>query len=454
MFFPLSALGSRLFTGRKTFARGVHPDAHKSTAGSPIRRMPFASRMILPLAQHIGKPAVPLVRAGEEVVRGQPIARADGFLSVPIHAPADGVVEAIELKPSARGPWVECIVIRVYEASTQEIRWTEPRDLDALTPRELIQAIQDTGMVGLGGATFPSHAKLSVPGEFKIHTLIVNGCECEPYLTCDHKLMLEHPDDLMVGTRLAMRAIGAQRAIIGVEDNKLDAVEAIRQCLPADGGITVEAVRTKYPQGAEKMLIKSLLGVEVPPGKLPMHVGVVVNNVGTLAQLGQILPAGQGLTERVVTVTGPAIKKPGDYWVPIGTPMRTVLEWAGAPDVSEREIILGGPMMGQAVASLDVPVTKGVSGILVFDKRHMDDGAERKTYPCIKCGECVNACPMGLNPSMLGMLASRREYELMGEQYHLGDCFECGCCTYVCPSHIPLVQQFRVAKGILREKSA
>ena len=309
-------------------------------------------------------------------------------------------------------------------------------------------------MVGLGGATFPSHAKLSVPGEFKIHTLIVNGCECEPYLTCDHKLMLEHPDDLMVGTRLAMRAIGAERAIIGVEDNKLDAVEAIRKCLPADGRITVEAVQTKYPQGAEKMLIKSLLGVEVPPGKLPMHVGVVVNNVGTLAQLGQILPAGQGLTERVVTVTGPGIKKPGDYWVPIGTPMRTVLQWAGAPDVSEREIILGGPMMGQAVASLDVPVTKGVSGILVFDKRHMDDGAERKTYPCIKCGECVNVCPMGLNPSMLGMLAGQREYDLMGEQYHLGDCFECGCCTYVCPSHIPLVQQFRVAKGILREKSA
>ena len=387
-------------------------------------------------------------------MRGQPIARADGFLSVPIHAPADGVIEAIELKPSARGPMVESIVLRVYEASTQEIRWAEHLDLDAMSPQELIQAIQDTGMVGLGGATFPSHAKLSVPGEFKIHTLIVNGCECEPYLTCDHKLMLEHPDDLMVGTRLAMRAIGAERAIIGVEDNKLDAVEAIRKCLPADGRITVEAVQTKYPQGAEKMLIKSLLGVEVPPGKLPMHVGVVVNNVGTLAQLGQILPAGQGLTERVVTVTGPGIKKPGDYWVPIGTPMRTVLQWAGAPDVSEREIILGGPMMGQAVASLDVPVTKGVSGILVFDKRHMDDGAERKTYPCIKCGECVNVCPMGLNPSMLGMLAGQREYDLMGEQYHLGDCFECGCCTYVCPSHIPLVQQFRVAKGILREKSA
>ena len=439
------------FFRRKTFSRGVHPDANKRTAGSPIRRMPFASRMILPLAQHIGKPAVPLVRAGEEVVRGQPIARADGFLSVPLHAPADGVIEAIELKPSARGPWVESLVLRVYEASTQEVRWANPCDVESLSPKEILQAIQDSGMVGLGGATFPSHAKLSVPAEHKIHTLIVNGCECEPYLTCDHRLMLEHPADLMVGVRLAMRAIGAERAIIGVEDNKLDAVAAIRECLPADSSITVQVVPTKYPQGAEKMLIKSLLDLEVPPGKLPMQVGVVVNNIGTLAQLGQLLPAGQGLTERVVTVTGPGIKKPGDYWVPIGTPMRTVLEWAGAADSGEREIILGGPMMGQAVASLEVPVTTGVSGILVFDQLQIE--AARQVWPCIKCGECVNACPMGLNPAMLGMLAVQREYEAMGTHYHLGDCFECGCCTYVCPSHIPLVQQFRVAKGVLRGKA-
>ena len=443
------------FFKRKTFSRGVHPDANKSTAGNPIRRMPFASRMILPLAQHIGKPAVPLVRAGEEVVRGQPIARADGFLSVPIHAPADGVIEAIELKPSARGPWVESIVLRVYEASTQEVRWATPRDVHTLSPREILQAIQDSGMVGLGGAAFPSHAKLAAPPEYKIHTLVVNGCECEPYLTCDHRLMLEYPEDLLDGIRLAMKAVGAERAIIGVEDNKMDAVAAIRAAIEKSGhsacDIDVQAVETKYPQGAEKMLVKSLLGVEVPAGGLPMHIGVVVNNVGTLALLGSLIPQGKGLTERVVTVTGPGIKKPGDYWVPIGTPMRTVLEWAGAADAGEREIILGGPMMGQAVASLDVPVTKGVSGILVFDKLQLE--SDRKVWPCIKCSECVKACPMGLNPSMLGMLAAQREYESMGSTYHLGDCFECGCCTYVCPSHIPLVQQFRVAKGILRGKA-
>lgn len=450
-----AAMPNFFFFKRHTFARGVHPDAHKSTAGNPIRRMPFASRMILPLVQHIGKPAVPLVRAGEEVIRGQPIARADGFLSVPIHAPADGVVEAIELRPSARGPWVESIVLRVFEASTQEVRWAQPRDAHAMTPAEILQAIQDSGMVGLGGAAFPSHAKLAVPEGTKIHTLVVNGCECEPYLTCDHRLMLEYPEDLLNGIRLAMKAVGADRALIGVEDNKMDAVAAIRAAIEKDPvagcDIEVQAVPTKYPQGAEKMLVKALLGVEVPAGGLPMHVGVVVNNVGTLALLGSLLPEGKGLTERVVTVTGPGIRKPGDYWVPIGTPMRTVLKWAGAPNASEQEIILGGPMMGQAVASLDVPVTKGVSGILVFDKLQIE--ADRKVWPCIKCGECVKACPMGLNPSMLGMLAGRREYEEMGTQYHLGDCFECGCCTYVCPSHIPLVQQFRVAKGILRGKA-
>ncbi len=442
------------FSTRKTFARGVHPASNKSTAGTPIRRMPFAPRILLPLAQHIGKPAVPIVSVGQEVVRGQPIARAEGFLSVPLHAPADGVVEAIELHPSAKGNWVETIVIRVYEASTQEVRWSEPRDMDALSPQEILQAIQDTGMVGMGGAAFPSHAKLTVPKERKIHTLVVNGCECEPFLTCDHRMMLELTDDMFRGIRYAMRAVGAERAIIGIEDNKPDAVEHIRARLPADGAITVEAVETKYPQGAEKMLVQSLLGLKVPAGGLPLEVGVVVNNVGTLALLGRLLPAGEGMTERVVTVTGPGIKKPGDYWVPLGTPMRTVLDWAGAEGVSEREIILGGPMMGQAVASLDVPVTKGVSGILVFDKLNIQAEAARKTYPCIKCGECVNACPMGLNPSMLGMLAGGREYDLMGSQYHLGDCFECGCCTFVCPSNIPLVQQFRIAKGILRDRAA
>ncbi len=437
----------------EAFQRGVHPASCKATAGQTIKRLPFAKRLIVPLHQHIGKPARPIVRPGQEVLRGQPIAEADGWLSVPHHAPATGVVEAIDLRPTARGPWAPAIVIRVLEASTQEVLWSEPRDMAALAPADIIKAVQDTGMVGLGGAAFPSHAKLAVPEGAKVDTLVVNGCECEPYLTCDHRVMVEHAADLMAGIRYAMQATGARRTVIGIEDNKMDAVAVLRAAVPAGEQIFVEDVPTKYPQGAEKMLIMALFGVEVPSGKLPLSLGMVVNNVGTLAALGRLLPEGKGLTERVVTVTGPGVARPGDYRIPLGTPLSFVLDYAGAPAES-RQVILGGPMMGQAIASLDTPVTKGVSGILVLRKEDMVEREERKSYPCIKCGECVESCPMGLNPSTLGLLAAKREYDMMGEMYHLGDCFECGCCTYVCPSNIPLVQQFRVAKQVLREKAA
>ena len=436
---------------RKTFAHGIHPDAHKNTAGMPIRRMPFAPRMILPLVQHIGKPGVPIVRPGEEVVRGQPIARADGFMSLPLHAPADGVIESIELKPSSRGPWVESIVLRVFEASTQELRWSNPVDADALSAKDLIAAIQAAGIAGMGGAAFPVHAKLASPKDAAIDTLIINGAECEPYLTCDHRVMLEYPDDVMRGTQLAMRASGALRAVIGVEDNKLDAVRVLREHAPADGSITVEAVETKYPQGAAETLIYALLGRQVPIGQRSSAVGVLMNNVMTAAYIGRLVPAGAGVIERVVTVAGPNVERPGNYLVPIGTSMRYLMEFAGAKG-NERQIILGGPMMGESVASLDVPIIKGTSGVLVMPELEL--ARNHKVYPCIKCGECVNACPKGLNPSMLGMLAARREYEVMGEKFSLGECFECGCCSYVCPSHIPLVQQFRVAKGVLRKRAA
>jgi Na+-translocating ferredoxin:NAD+ oxidoreductase subunit C len=270
--------------------------------------------------------------------------------------------------------------------------------------------------------------------------------------------MVEQADDLIVGTRYAMRATGAVRAIVGIEDNKPDALAAIRAAIGRAGSVPegemhAELVPTKYPQGSEKMLIMALFGVEIPAGGLPVSLGMVVNNVGTLAALGKLLPAGRGLTERVVTITGPGVAKPGDYIVPLGTPLRFVLDYAGAPGADARQVILGGPMMGQAAASLDVPITKGMSGVLVLLGDALARHERLKTYPCIKCAECVESCPMGLNPSQLGMLAAKREYDLMGSHYHLGECFECGCCTYVCPSNIPLVQQFRVAKQILREKA-
>jgi len=441
----------------EAFQRGIHPPAYKLTAEQPIKRLPFAPLLTVPLSQHIGQPARAVVRVGQEVVRGQIIAEADGWLSVPHHAPATGVVEAIELRPSARGPWTQSIVIRVYQGSTQEIPPGVPWDVDAMSAEEIVQAVQASGMVGLGGAAFPSHAKLAVPKDARVHTLVVNGCECEPYLTCDHRVMVEQADDLIAGIRLAMRATGAVRTVIGIEDNKMSAVYAIRDALekhkiPPEE-IAVEDVPTKYPQGAEKMLIMALFGVEVPSGGLPLNFGMVVLNVGTLAQIGKLLSAGEGLVERVVTVTGPGVKRPGDYRVPLGTPMRFLLDYAGAPATS-RQVILGGPMMGQAAASLDVPVTKGVSGLLVFRGEDMRAPGSVKTYPCIKCGECVESCPMGLNPSLLGMLAAKREYDQMGTRYDLADCFECGCCSYVCPSNIPLVQQFRVAKQVLRERAS
>ncbi|MFA5627263.1 MAG: electron transport complex subunit RsxC [Thiohalomonadaceae bacterium] len=440
--------------GRKTFAHGIHPKTNKeSTADKPIRRLPFAPRLSVPLAQHLGKPSRAIVKIGEEVVRGQPIAVADGFMSVPQHAPATGRIEAIALMPSAQGPRVLSIIIKVHEASSQEVLWrNNPRDMATLGNEEIIQAVQDTGMVGLGGAAFPSHVKLKVPAGATIDTLIVNGCECEPYLTTDHRVMLEHSKELIRGTQYAMRVVGAKQAIIGVEDNKPDAIAAITQHLPAGDAIKVEAVETKYPQGAEKMLITALLGREVPSGGLPAHIGVVVNNVGTLAALGNLLPRGEGLIERVVTVTGPGVKKPGNYLVPVGTPLRFLLEHVGFCG-SEQQVILGGPMMGHAVASLDVPITKGSSGVLVLSNSEIK-AKSRRVHPCIRCGKCVTACPMQLNPSQLGMLAAKREYEVMDERFHLKDCIECGCCSFICPSAIPLVQYFRIAKSILRERAA
>jgi electron transport complex protein RnfC len=329
----------------------------------------------VPLSQHIGKPAHPIVKVGQEVVRGQPIARAHDWLSVPHHAPVTGVVEAIGLRPSARGPWTESIVIRSYAGATQEDDWGAPRDVDAMSPQEILQAVWDSGMVGLGGAAFPTHAKLTVPEKAQVHTLVVNGCECEPYLTCDHRVMLEEAPALIRGVRLAMRATGSRRAIIGVEDNKPDAVAAIQAAIDAAQAtdIFVEAVPTKYPQGSEKMLIRALFGVEIPSGALPVSLGVVMNNVGTLAALGTLLPAGRGLTERVITIAGPGVQRSGNFRVPLGTPMSFVLEWAGAPMgcTDACQLVLGGPMMGHAVAALDAPITKGVSGVLLFCREDM-----------------------------------------------------------------------------------
>ncbi len=444
-----------LLCSQKTFSHGIHPPEHKEgTDGKSVRRLPFAPVSVVPLLQHTGAPAKAIVREGQEVVRGEPIAEPGAYVSVPMHAPVTGVVERIGLARDAHGEMSPAIVIRAYPGASQEILYTGYRDIDAMSPKELTEAVWDSGVVGLGGAAFPTHIKLSVPPGKSIDTVIANGCECEPYLTSDHRVMLEYPEDILKGAHIAMRAVGASRAIVGVESNKLDAVEALRKHLPKDLPISVEVCETKYPQGAEKMLIKALLNREVPSGGLPADVGAGVFNVGTLAQLGNLLPKREGLIERVVTVTGPGVKKPGNYLMALGTPIGFVLEHCGYKPDEAVEVLFGGPMMGVAVGSFDIPITKGVTGILVLTEDELPSPDGRKVYPCIRCGTCLTGCPMHLNPSQLGLLSRKREYDVMANSFHLLDCFECGCCSYVCPSGIPLVQYFRIAKAIYRKRNS
>jgi electron transport complex protein RnfC len=435
-----------------TFSHGVHPPSHKAaTRTLGIRRLAFAPQLILPLAQHVGRAALPLVRPGQEVVRGEPVARADGGLSVPLHAPATGVVQDIVAMPTLRGGKTDAILLKVYPGDSQRVLYDAPRDVATLERAPLLQAIQDTGLVGLGGAGFPTYAKLSVPAGHAVDTLVVNGCECEPYLTTDHRVMLEWTDDVYAGIAIALRALGATRAIIGVENDKPEALAALRQRRPVHSPTRIEGVRTKYPQGSDKLLIKVLLGREVPSGGHAYDVGVVVQNVATLALLGRLLPRGQGLIERVVTVSGPGVVHAGNYLVPLGTPLRFLLDQVGLR-AHAGEVIVGGPMMGMAAAALDVPITKGVSGVVVLDAA-ATRAQGRRVYACIHCGRCLQACPLHLNPSQFGLLAAKGAYDVMAAQYHLDDCFECGCCSYICPSNIPLVQYVRVAKGALRERA-
>lgn len=442
MFLPEAITGKRLW-------RGLHIPEHKDdTAHLAIRRMPFPPLLVVPLSQHNGAPAIPVVREGQEVVRGEPIAKEAGFMSVPMHAPATGRVQRIALAPSAKGNLTEAIYIVPYESASQEVLYGAPQDIAGMSPEEIVLAVQQTGVVGLGGAAFPTHVKLKAPPNRTIDTVVVNGCECEPYLTADHRVMLEQPLQVLHGARVAMRALGASRAVVGVEDNKMDAVAALEKANGGAADITIEAVPAKYPQGAEKMLVKVLLQREVPSAGLPAEVGLAVFNVATLAQIGDLLPSRRGLIERVVTIAGPGVTKPGNYLVPLGTPLRWALAQAGCT-AKVSMVILGGPMMGAATGSLDVPVTKGVTGILALTQEQ--PGRE---HACIKCAACVEVCPMQLNPSRLGMLARKERYEEMEGEFHLMDCFECGCCSYVCPSNIPLVQYFRVAKQMNRERKA
>ncbi len=433
------------------FRHGVHPPELKNlTAHIPIRRMPFPSEIVIPLRQHTGKPARAIVRAGDRVERGDKVAEADGNMSVPMHASAAGRVRDVRLWPHPDGTYAPAIVIAVDPNSPQPQRPRVIPDWRGLAPAHLVNAIRQAGVVGLGGAAFPAHVKLSPPKDVQIDTLLINGAECEPYLTTDHRSMVEYPERVQLGIRIMMRVLGVRRAVIGVEENKPDAIAALRAKLPGDINVTVQPLHVKYPQGAEKMLIKSLLRREVPSGKLPMHVGVIVQNVASVATIAEVFETGLPLIERIVTVTGGGVRRPSNLIVPVGTKTQDLLSACGGLTPQAREIVFGGPMMGNAQADLDAPVIKGTTGVVVLTDA---DVKPQESYPCISCGHCLDACPVFLNPQLLGKLAVAERYEDMA-QHHLADCMLCGSCSYTCPSNIPLSQLFALAKAALKKPKA
>lgn len=433
------------------FRHGVHPPEEKElTNRVPIRRMPYPDEIVLPLRQHAGNPARLCVKVGDHVERGDPVGLADGFVSVPIHASAAGTVTDIGWWPHPDGSMAMAVRIKVDRYAPQVARPRMVPHWDGLSPDEVIRAVQEAGVVGLGGAAFPTHVKLAPPKDQVVHTLIINGAECEPYLTSDHRTMAEFPDRVCFGIRVMMRALQVTRCVVGIERNKPDAIAAMTRAAPDDLDLTILPLTVKYPQGAEKMLIHAVTGVEVPSGKLPVTVGVVVQNVGSVAAIAEVFETGLPLIERIVTVSGHGVRRPANLIVPVGTRLRDLLAMCDGVTPDAAEVVMGGPMMGQAQANLDAPVIKGTTGVVVLQKR---ETRQARMYPCIHCGRCLEACPVFLNPSLLGDYARVGRYEDMAE-LNLADCMLCGSCAYVCPSNIPLSQLFQASKLALRRAAA
>ena len=425
---------------RRTFRRGIHPPERKATAGKPIEVLPAPEKAYVPFLQHFGKPASPLVKPGDTVALGQKIGEAAGSFSSSVHSPVSGKVLALDLHPFPSGAPVLTAVIENDGRDAPAGEPERPADPFALSPEAIIQKVGEAGVVGMGGASFPTAVKLAPPPQKTIDTVIINGCECEPVQTGDHRLMLESPREILWGADLIRLAARAGRVIVGVEDNKADALESLRRS--ADGrGVEFALVRTKYPQGAEKMLIQALLRREVPRGGLPFDVGVVVQNVSTAKAVWDAVSRGRPLTERVLTCGGPGIADPKNLLVRIGTPIRQVIEFCGGLKEGADLVVYGGPLMGLAQSTLDSPVIKSTTGILAFAA-----GRPETELACIRCARCVDHCPMGLMPTRLAGLA---RFDLVAEAEKWGtmDCIECGCCQYVCPSRIPLLSWIRLGKN-------
>jgi len=428
----------------KSFRGGVHPDDRKRyTAGRPIETAPLPQKVIIPTRQHIGAPCQPTVNVGDSVKKGQIIAEAQAFVSSPVHASISGKVTEIAEYPNAVFGTCQSIVIE----SDGKDEWADglplTRDWKSLDVNEIKEIIRTAGIVGQGGATFPTHVKLSPPAEKKIDSFILNGAECEPYLTADHRVMLEQPERIIVGMQIAMKVLGVSRGYIGIEENKPDAIEKMKKAC-AGQNIEVVALQTKYPQGAEKTLIAVILGREVPSGGLPMDVGTVVQNVGTMVSVADAVEKGIPFIERVATVTGSVVATPKNLLLRIGSTFADAIKLCDGFNGKPVKVILGGPMMGMAQKTLDVPVIKGTSGILALGAADVNEGVERA---CIRCGKCVDTCPMGLVPNMLSILGERGSFEEAAQEYSAFDCVECGSCVYVCPAKRNIVQYIKLIKA-------
>ncbi len=429
------------------FPGGVHPDEQKISNNLPIRPLPMPRRLYLPLQQHIGSPAEPVIALGARVLRGQLLARPGSGLSAPIHAPTSGRIIAIEpfTAPHPSGLPIDTIILEP-DGHDEPCDVVLPIDPMALEPEVIAAKVGEAGIVGMGGAAFPAAVKLNLGAGRPIHTLIINGGECEPYLTCDDRLMRERPETVLEGIRLMQRAIGAWRVLIAIEANKPQAIAAIEAAAIPFTGVQVVKVPTRYPMGSEKQMIQALLGLEVPAGKLGADIGVIVHNVATAHAVQQALRHGRPLTSRIVTVSGGAIAKPANLEVPLGTLASELVAFCGGFKREPTRLLLGGPMMGHALHHLDVPIVKGSNGLLALSAEEV--GHESSERPCIRCSRCVEACPLGLLP--LEMAARVRSGDMDGAaDYGLGDCISCGSCSYTCPADIPLTHYFNYAKGEL-----
>ena len=434
-----------------TFDGGVHPyDAKLSTKTCAIDQMPLPAEVVLPVSQHIGAPAKVIVEKDQTVSKGQVVAEAGGFVSVPIHASISGTVKAIEPRFTPLGRKSLSVVIE----SDGEDRWAEScntkRDYSSFSPEDMLNLIRDAGIVGLGGAAFPTHVKLSPPSNKPIDTVILNGVECEPYATCDHRLMIERPGDIVEGLKIIMEILDCKKGYIGIEGNKPDAIKVMCDAVKGINGINVAKLKVKYPQGGEKQLIYALTKRKVPAGGLPMDVGCLVQNVGTSAAIYEALASGKPLVERVVAITGKGVIKPANVLARIGDSFASLIEFAGGYTEKAAKLIMGGPMMGISQFTDNIPVIKGTSCILVMEENEIDTGEQ---LPCILCARCVDVCPMNLIPTTIAQSVEFEHWD-KAKAYGISDCIECGCCTYICPAKRKLLEYIKFGKAKLAKLQA